>query len=132
MLAVGVDGGKKRLQLLETLAVGVLHGGGLEDETEVLAQAALDGVVEREIEDAIGRFAGDDAAVERVLRRLRAVLSGGVVEALLGVRDRGAVGGCAGAAGLFLLRRAGSLCASPVPDPQPGAGRAPEHSEASA
>ena len=66
-------------------------GGGLEDEAEVLAEAALDGVVEGEIEDAAGGFAGDDAAVEGVLGGLGAVLSGGVVELLLGV---GRLGSC--------------------------------------
>ncbi len=85
----GVDGGEQGLKLFEALAVGVLLGGALEDEAEVLAEAALDGVVEREIEDAVGGFAGDDAAFEGVLRGLGAVLSGGVVELLLGGRRRG-------------------------------------------
>ncbi len=71
----GVYGGKKRLQFFETLAVGVFHGGGLEDEAEILAQAALDGIVEREVEDGVGCFAGDDAAVVGILGHLRAVLS---------------------------------------------------------
>ena len=102
-----VDGGQKGLQLFETLSVGVFHGGVLQDQTEVLAQAALDCVVEGEIENAAGGFAGDDAAVEGVLGWLCAVLAGGVVEALLSVGDGGAVGGCAGAAWLFLLRRPG-------------------------
>ena len=67
MLAATSDGGKKRLQFFEALAVGVLHRGGLQDEAEVLTKAALDGVVEREVEDIAGRFAGDDAAMEGVL-----------------------------------------------------------------
>ena len=46
-----IDGGQQRLQFFEPLAVGVLHGGGLQDQAEVLTQAALDGVVEREVED---------------------------------------------------------------------------------
>ena len=50
---VGGDGGKQGLELLEPLAVGVLLRGGLQDQAEVLAQAALDGVVEREIEDVV-------------------------------------------------------------------------------
>ena len=78
-----------------------------------MTEASLDRVVQREIEDSVGRFAGDDAAVERVLCRLCAVLAGGVVEVLLGVRDRGAVGGCAGAGGLLLLRRSGITLSAP-------------------
>ena len=61
-----------------------------------------------------GRFAGDDAAVVGVLGHLRAVLAGGVVETLLSVGDRGAVGCCAGAAGLLLLCRTGGRLGAPL------------------
>jgi hypothetical protein len=94
---------------LEALAVGVFHGGGLEDDAEVLAETALDRVVKREVEYGVGGFAGDDAAAKGILCRLRAILSGGVVEALLGAGDGGAIGGGAGTAGLLLLRRSGRL-----------------------
>ena len=101
----GVDGGEKSLQLFESLAVCVLDGRSLEDEAEILPEAALDGVIEREIEDTTGGFVDDDAAMEGVLSWLCAILSGGVVEILLGVCDRRAIGRGAGSAGLFLLRR---------------------------
>lgn len=105
----GVDRGEKRLQLFKTLAVGVFDTGGLQDEAEILAKAALDGVVEREVHDVAGGFADDDAAVVGVLGGLRAVLAGGGIEILLCTCDRGAVGGGTGPTGLFLLRRTGSL-----------------------
>ena len=87
------DGGKKRLQLFKTLAVCVLFGRTLQNDSEVLTETALDGIVQREIEYAAGRFVCDDASVERVLGGLRTVLSGGVVELLLRVGDWGAFGG---------------------------------------
>ena len=93
----GVNRGEQSLELFEALTVGVLLGGGLEDEAEVLAKTALDGFVEGEVNDGAGGFAGDEGALVGVLRDLRAVGAGRVVELLLAGRDGGAVGGSAGA-----------------------------------
>jgi len=68
------DGRQKRLQLLKTLAVRVLLRGGLQDQAKILTKSALDSVIQREIEHAVGRLAGNHAALEGVLRRLRVVL----------------------------------------------------------
>jgi hypothetical protein len=56
---VARHGGKQRLELLHLLAVRALLRGGLQDEPEVLAQAARDGVVQREVEHSVRRFARD-------------------------------------------------------------------------
>jgi hypothetical protein len=64
--------------------VGVLLGGGLQDQTEVVAQAALDGIVEREIEDdaVANAIPGNERAFEGVLRGLGAVGAGTGLEEL--------------------------------------------------
>ena len=96
---VGGGGGKQGLKLFEALTVGVLLGGGLEEEAKVLAEAALDGIVEGEIKDCSGGLAVDDAAFEGVRGGLGSVLSGGGVELLLPTGDGGAVCWSTGAGG---------------------------------
>jgi hypothetical protein len=85
------DGGEKLLELLEPLAVGGGDGGLLQDDAEVLAKAALDGVVEGEIEDGAGVLAGDDRAFIGVLRDLRTVGAAGVIQLDLGGTDGGRI-----------------------------------------
>ncbi len=59
-----IDCREESLEFFEALAVGVFDRGALEDEAEILTEAALNGIVEGKIEDAVGGFAGDDASVE--------------------------------------------------------------------
>ena len=65
---VAGDGGKRRLQLLHLLAVRALLRRGLQDEPQVLAQAARDGVVQREVEHSVRRLARDQRPAECALR----------------------------------------------------------------
>jgi len=77
MDASPVTVGKQRLELLHLLAVRALLRGGLQDEAEVLAQAARDGVVQREVEHRVRRFARDQRTAECALRGRGQVHSAG-------------------------------------------------------
>jgi hypothetical protein len=64
---VASDGGQQSLELFELLAVRAPRGGGLQDESEVLPQAARDGVVHREVEYRVRRLARDQRSAECAL-----------------------------------------------------------------
>ena len=76
------DGGKQRLELLHLLAVRALLRRGLQDEAEVLAQAARDGVVQREVEHRVRCLARDQRPAECALRGRGQVHSAGRRELL--------------------------------------------------
>ena len=90
--ALAGDGGEKLLKLLEALAVGVLDGGVGEDDAEVLAETALDGVVQGEIDGCAGGFSLDDGSAVVILGGGAAALAGGCAELLLGLLNGGGVG----------------------------------------
>ena len=57
-----------------------LRGGALQDDAEILFEAAVDGFVEREWQDRAGVFSGDERALIGIGRDVDAVGAGGVVE----------------------------------------------------
>jgi hypothetical protein len=70
-LTLGFDGRQKILQLLKARAVHVSRVFGAEDVAEVVLQAALDRVVERQWEHAFDRFVFYDAALKTTAALLR-------------------------------------------------------------
>src|ERR1700712_1849609 len=84
----GIDRRQQRLQLLETLPIGVFLRSRLQNESQVSPQATLNRLIQRKVQNAVRSLALNQTAFEGVGCHLRTILARRVRKLCLGSRNR--------------------------------------------